>query len=654
VRAADPLALLLPWIALFPLLTAAVNGFGGKRIGREVAGWIACAGVFSSFVLGLRCCFGLLELPAGPERVLKDVIGTWISAGDLHVTLSFVFDPLSAVMVLVVTGVGFLIHVYSIGYMEHDEDVQRYFAYLNLFTFAMLVLVLAGNLPMMFIGWEGVGLCSYLLIGFWFTDPKNATAGRKAFLVNRVGDFGFLIGMFLVFTTLHTLDFAEIASSQFLRLAAPTTLTIATLCLFLGATGKSAQIPLFVWLPDAMAGPTPVSALIHAATMVTAGVYMICRMSALFVAAPLTLSIVAGVGAITALGAGLIALTQNDIKRVLAYSTISQLGYMFLAAGAQAFDAATFHLFTHAFFKALLFLGAGAVIHDLAGEQDVRRMGGLKRWLPTTYITFLIAAAAIAGIPPLAGFFSKDEILWRVLENFLQGHGVYWLGLWLIGIAVAALTAGYMFRLVALVFFGSFRGAPEALLKPAEKSAPMMKVLVALAGLTAVVGFFGVPEALGGSYRWGGFLQPVWARGNEVQLPLAHGHWAEVLHTALVLGISGLVAWRTLDLFKSWPVHLPSWLLEDPVFPAIRRRAEVAFGVDEAFRRWIVEPLYAGAARLWQVFDVGVIDKAVNGTADSVGRLAGWARGMQTGTVNLYAVVMTVGVILLLLSFTLI
>jgi NADH-quinone oxidoreductase subunit L len=439
-------------IPLLPLVGFLINAFLGRRFPKAVSGGIACLVMVASFVVSVMAA---LAASRAAEHAIQQTVFNWIPSGDFQIPFALRVDPLASLMILVVTGIGSLIHIYSTAYMheESDSEYARYFSYLNLFAAFMLVLVLGANFPVMFVGWEGVGLCSYLLIGFWFRKKSAADAGKKAFVVNRIGDFGFILGMLLLFATFSTLDFQEIASKVAARApeaAGWGVITLATLLLFVGATGKSAQIPLYVWLPDAMEGPTPVSALIHAATMVTAGVYMIGRNSVLFTHAPHTLAIVAGIGVATALMAGTIGLVQNDIKRVLAYSTVSQLGYMFLAMGVGAYAAGIFHLYTHAFFKALLFLGSGAVIRALAGEQDLRNMGGLKKALPITYWTFLIGALAIAGIAPLSGFFSKDEILFR---TFSAGRTV----MWAIGLMTAFLTATYMFRLVFLAFHGERR-----------------------------------------------------------------------------------------------------------------------------------------------------------------------------------------------------
>ena len=461
----------LALIPLFPFVGFLINAFFGRRLSKAVSGGVACLAMIASFAASAVAVWQMLGQP-GPVRAVTQNVYQWIASGDLQIDFALRVDPLASVMILVITGIGSLIHIYSTAYMheETDSEYARYFSYLNLFAAFMLVLVLGTTFPVLFVGWEGVGLCSYLLIGFWHRKQSAIDAGKKAFVVNRIGDFAFILGMLLLWTTFGTLDFQSLAA-QVASLppeAGFGVITIATLLLFIGATGKSAQIPLYVWLPDAMEGPTPVSALIHAATMVTAGVYMIGRNAELFSHAPDTLLIVAIVGGVTALMAGTIGLVQNDIKRVLAYSTVSQLGYMFLAMGMGAYAAGIFHLYTHAFFKALLFLGSGAVIHALAGEQDIRNMGGLKNGLPITYWTFLIGAIAIAGVPGLAGFFSKDEILWRTFAN---GHWI----LWTIGVLTSLLTATYMFRLVFLTFHGERRHAAAAPAHPEEEEPTAMR-----------------------------------------------------------------------------------------------------------------------------------------------------------------------------------
>ncbi len=531
-------------LALIPLLPFAgflVNALFGKRLPKSISGGIACAAMIAAFGVSVAAVMAMLGTPG---RAIEQTVYTWIASGDLHIGASFYVDPLASVMILVITGIGSLIHIYSTAYMhdESDSEFARYFSYLNLFAAFMLVLVLGANLPMLFVGWEGVGLCSYLLIGFWYKKQSAIDAGKKAFVVNRIGDFAFLLGTLLLFSQFATLDFQGIAAkvSALPVEAGWGVLSVASLLLFIGATGKSAQIPLYTWLPDAMEGPTPVSALIHAATMVTAGVYMIGRNAVLFSHTPETMQVVAVIGAATALFAGTIGIVQNDIKRVLAYSTVSQLGYMFLAMGVGAFGAGIFHLYTHAFFKALLFLGSGAVIHALHGEQDLRHMGGLKKDLPITYWTFLIGAIAIAGVPGLAGFFSKDEILWK---TFAGGHTL----LWVIGILTALLTATYMFRLVFMAFHGQRRPAPAAAhaagahghgashaaghghLHDAPPAMALALIVLAIGSVAA--GYVGVPAVLGGNNLIEHYLEPSFhasgasaSHGAEGALPPAeHG-----------------------------------------------------------------------------------------------------------------------------------
>jgi NADH-quinone oxidoreductase subunit L len=546
----------LSLIPLLPFLGFLVNAFFGRRLPKSVSGGLACAVMLGSFVISALEVMRLIGMDPG-AREIEQTLFTWIASGDFVIDAAFRLDPLSAVMILVITGIGSLIHIYSTSYMheETDSEFARYFSYLNLFVFFMLLLVLGSNVLMMFVGWEGVGLCSYLLIGYYYVRKSASDAANKAFIVKRVGDYAFILGSLLLFVTLGTFDFKQITAAVAAMPPEATfgVLSLIALLFFIGATGKSAQIPLYVWLPDAMEGPTPVSALIHAATMVTAGVYMIGRTSELFMHAPVTMGIVAIIGAATALFAGTIGLVQNDIKRVLAYSTVSQLGYMFLAMGVGAFGAGIFHLYTHAFFKALLFLGSGAVIHALHGEQDIRNMGGLKKHLPITYWTFIVGAIAIAGIPPLAGFFSKDEILF---ETFYRGHT--WL--WVVGIITSFLTATYMWRLVHLTFHGAPRfqlaahgphspdphDAPEPAhthpahpahqthpahpahpahlahpVTPHDAPLPMAFALIVLAIGSVLAGFIGIPHALGGHNVLHEWLQPV--VGSHAPAPAAPG-----------------------------------------------------------------------------------------------------------------------------------
>jgi NADH-quinone oxidoreductase subunit L len=635
-------------IALLPFLGFLVNASVGRRLSKALSGGVACAAIIASFVVAAAAVFRLLAL-APEQRVIEDRIFSWITSGTFRADFTLLLDPLSAVMILVVTGIGSLIHIYSTAYMheETSSEYARYFSYLNLFAAFMLVLVLGANFLVMFVGWEGVGLCSYLLIGFWFQKKSAADAGKKAFIVNRIGDFGFILGVLLLWTAFGTIDFRAVAESVAGYAPEETfgRLSLITLLLFVGATGKSAQIPLYVWLPDAMEGPTPVSALIHAATMVTAGVYMIGRNAVLFSHAPETLTIVAVIGAATALMAGTIGLVQNDIKRVLAYSTVSQLGYMFLAMGVGAFGAGIFHLYTHAFFKALLFLGSGAVIHALAGEQDLRRMGGLKSQLPITYWTFLIGALAIAGVPGLAGFFSKDEILFRTFAN---GHQV----LWIVGILTSLLTALYMFRLVFLAFHGAPRHPAGAAQHPAGTHAlhdappAMALALVVLAVGSILAGYIGLPHALGGSNRLEQFLAPsLEAHATESE----HAAANEGLELAL-MGVSTLVAAAGIGLAVFF--FLRNRAAADQAarrFAGIHRVLENKYYVDEIYDAAIVQPIHIVSREgLWQRLDVRVIDGAVNGVAETVGGMGELLRRLQTGSVRAYAASVFVGVVCIL------
>ncbi|MEW5874326.1 MAG: NADH-quinone oxidoreductase subunit L [Candidatus Zixiibacteriota bacterium] len=611
---------LLWTIPLWPLLGFLLNGFFGRRWGRSVTTTVACGSVLVSFIISLGSFFALLGLD--PRQVIVRPL-QWIQVGGFDVSFGFLLDPLSAVMILVVTGVGFLIHVYSAGYMAHDPDQPRYFAFLNLFVFFMLMLVLGDNFLTLYIGWEGVGLCSYLLIGFWFRKPSAARAGMKAFVVNRIGDFGFAIAIFLIFWQFGSVDYLTVFErAPGAVAAAGGILTAIGLLLFLGATGKSAQIPLYIWLPDAMEGPTPVSALIHAATMVTAGVYMVARCSTIFALAPVTLTVVAIIGAATALMAATMALVQNDIKKVLAYSTISQLGYMFLALGVGAFSAGIFHLMTHAFFKALLFLGAGSVIHALANEQDIRRMGGLKSKLPTTYWTFAVAALAIAGIPPLAGFVSKDEILWYSFSSPI-GH---W-GLWLVGTITAGLTAFYMFRLVFLTFHGQSRVAPDV--HPHESPGSMARPLMALGVLSIIGGWIGWPHILGGGAWFEEFLSPVFAHADHT-LALHEAHHSAALEYGL-MGVSVLVAVLGIALAHRWYIRSPQSVENLRLrFVGVYNLLLNKYWVDEIYQALIVNPLIRGSRAIYKHFDLGVIDGAANGLATLAQNVA--AAGVRSST----------------------
>jgi NADH-quinone oxidoreductase subunit L len=553
-----------------------------------------------------------------------------------------VLDQLSAVMVLVVSGVGFLIHVYSIGYMHGDRGFRRFFTYLNLFVFAMLVLVLGGNFLVMFVGWEGVGLCSYLLIGYYYEKKSAADAGKKAFVVNRIGDFGFLLAILLVYWHFGTLDFAVVAHKA---PAASKELVLAiTLLLFLGATGKSAQIPLYFWLPDAMEGPTPVSALIHAATMVTAGVYMVARTHFLYDLAPLSQAVVASVGCLTAFYAASIAFAQRDLKRILAYSTISQLGYMFVGVGLGAYAAGIFHLMTHAFFKALLFLAAGSVMHALHGELDIYKMGGLRKQLPVTFWTFLLATIAIAGIPPFAGFFSKDEILWNAFSKHLAGVPHGWnVALYTLGLLTAGMTAFYMFRAVLLAFFGASRMDPEVEAHVHESPRVMTTPLIVLAVLSIVGGFVGVPHVLGGGGRFGAWLAPL--LGGEA----AAEHYPPQLElTLMVLSVGVAVVGILLALlFYRQRTELPARVVA--AMPRLHRVVWNKYYVDQLNDWAVVNPVKRVSTNfLWGFVDTWIIDGAVNGVAwlaKACGRV--FAR-MQTGRIYTYATFILFGALILL------
>jgi NADH-quinone oxidoreductase subunit L len=638
-------------IPLLPFLGFLLNAGAGRRLAKPVSGGVACAAMLASFAVSAMAVLRLVALP--PEsRAIALHLFTWISSGEFTVPFALRLDPLAAVMILVITGIGSLIHIYSTAYMyeERDSEFARYFSYLNLFAAFMLVLVLGANFLVLFVGWEGVGLCSYLLIGFWYEKKSASDAGKKAFIVNRIGDFGFILGVLLIFWQFGTLDFQQVAR-KIAGLGAESSfgpISIITLLLFVGATGKSAQIPLYIWLPDAMEGPTPVSALIHAATMVTGGVYMIGRNAVLFSHAPETLAIVAVIGAATALMAGTIGLVQNDIKRVLAYSTVSQLGYMFLAMGVGAYAAGIFHLYTHAFFKALLFLGSGAVIHALAGEQDLRRMGGLKNELPLTYWTFVIGALALAGVPGLAGFFSKDEILYR---TFAGGHTL----LWAVGMLTSLLTAVYMFRLVFLAFHGErARTEPHGeTLHDAHvghghlHDAPpaMALALIVLAVGSVAAGYVGLPHALGGSNRIEQFLAP-----SFTVVPEEHAVEASESLELGLMGVSSLVALGGIAIAAFF--FLRNRDAADRMaarFGGVYRLLSNKYYVDEIYDTTIVQPIrILSEEGLWRRVDVRGIDGAVNGVAETVGGLSGLLRRLQTGSVRAYAASLFAGVVLVL------
>lgn len=621
-------------ILLFPLLGFLSNLLLGRQLGRTFTTLVGPLAVFAALGQSIWACIALWS---GEAAQLRETIWPWMHIGSLQIDVGFQLDPLSALFLLIITGIGFLIHVYSTGYMADEEHYGRFFAFLNLFVFFMLLLVLGDNLLLMFVGWEGVGLCSYLLIGFYHEKISAGAAAKKAFLFNRVGDFGVLSAVLLLFVHLGTLRFDEINAHAAEHLeTGGLAVTLITLLLFLGATGKSAQIPLYAWLPDAMEGPTPVSALIHAATMVTAGLYLIAKLSFLFILAPFTLGTIAVLGALTAFLGATVALTQTDIKKVLAYSTVSQLGYMFLAMGVGAFGAGIFHVLTHAFFKALLFLGAGSVIHALHHQQDMRWMGGLRHKLPWTYATMLIGTLAISGIPFFSGFFSKDEILWSA---FSSPHGSFWL--WLVGFLTAGLTSFYMFRMLYLTFHGTYRGEHEDQVHESPQS--MVLPLVLLAILAATGGFLGVPHAL-----------HVLPHGLEHYF---HGFFAEIsLHGSVVTEL-GLMAASVVLAFISWGLArrryrrgVPRAIDPDSLLAGAQRFSLNSWNTNEAYATAVIFPLQQIArGLLWKIVDRYFIEGLLHGVVHLHQMLGNSLRRLQNGSVQHYAMVFTVSTFLLLL-----
>ena len=624
--------LLIAILLIAPLIGFVINSIFRTSQNCKTSGSIATFAIFVSFVCSLLAFFQLVE-QTSIERQLVANYFSWIHVGNLQINASFIIDEISVIMALIITGVGTLIHLFSIGYMDEDRRPAKYFAYLNLFVFNMLVLVLASNLPLMFVGWEGVGLCSYLLIGFWFSDPQKASAGMKAFIMNRIGDAALILGMFLIFIYLETLEFSDINLSAFGILEGgyntPEWWTVAALLLFVGATGKSAQIPLYTWLPDAMAGPTPVSALIHAATMVTAGVYMIVRLHAFYLVSPLAMSVIAIVGVLTVVFAASIGIAQNDIKKILAYSTISQLGYMFLAVGVGAFSAALFHLTTHAFFKALMFLGAGSVIHAMQGQQDIRKMGGLKKSMPITYTTFLIGWLAIIGFPLFSGFFSKDEILWMSFHS-PRGHIL----LWFLGVLGAGLTAFYMTRLMLLTFWGKEAWREDPATHPHESPYTMTLPLIVLGFLSMVGGFIGIPHIIGH------FLHIPHLLEEWLVMPQVPGLMpANTSVEGLLMGASILVVLIFVGLAFYF---VPQNTLESR-FPKTYKLVSHKYWIDEGYDLWIVRPFVHLSQKLWQYIDVGLIDKATYKITDIIKASGVSLSQMQNGSLQQYAMYMLLG-----------
>lgn len=628
--------LLYVLIPLLPFLGFLLNGLLNRKLSGTVAGLIGSGAVLGSFLISV-----LLFVNFQYQYTVQ--LFDWIEVGSLQIPFSYQIDQLSLIMLLLVTGVGFLIHVYSIGYMHHDENVGKFFSFLNLFIFSMLVLVLGSNFVILFIGWEGVGLCSYLLIGFWNTNTDYNNAAKKAFIINRIGDLGFLLGIFLIYLTFNSVQYAEVfqkASLGDFGNYGVGICTAITLLLFVGAMGKSAQLPLFTWLPDAMAGPTPVSALIHAATMVTAGVYMVLRANVLFTLAPDTLQVVAIVGAATALFAATIGLAQNDIKKVLAYSTVSQLGYMFLALGVMGYSTALFHVLTHAFFKALMFLGAGSVIHAMSNEQDLRRMGGLRKALPVTFFTFLIGCLAISGIPPFSGFFSKDEILAHAFEHNKV--------LWAMGLLTAFLTAFYMFRLLFLAFFGEFRGTEEQKQHLHESPASMTLPLIALAILAAVGGFMGAPMLTGGHHYLADYLAPIFTYSRRI-LPAAFAPETNHGTELMLIGLS--VAAGVLGIALAYVQYVVR--ARRPADDAARRSAPESlvynkYYIDELYNTLFTRPVMALSSGLYKFVESRMISPVVGSLGRVVDGGGVLLRYVQTGAVETYLMLMVIGIVLIL------
>lgn len=629
-----PTELLCALIPLFPLLGFLINGIGFRRVPNGLAGAIATVAVLASFLTS-AFLFGAFMGQAsqtGNAGPLIAPLFDWISVGDLHINFSFQIDQLSLIMLLVVTGVGSLIHLYSIGYMSHDEGFGKFMAFLNLFVFFMLLLVMGSNYVIMFIGWEGVGLCSYLLIGFWNTNTSYNNAARKAFVMNRIGDLGFLLGIFAIINTFGTTEYVDVFRQATSLPMGDKTILLITLLLFVGAMGKSAQIPLYTWLPDAMAGPTPVSALIHAATMVTAGIYMVVRSNVLYTLAPLTLDIIGGIAIATALLAASIGLLQNDIKKVLAYSTVSQLGYMFLGLSATAYTAGMFHVITHAFFKALLFLAAGSVIHAMSDEQDIRNMGGLRKALPVTFWTFLIGTVAISGLPPFAGFFSKDEILAHVFDHNKL--------LWVLGVLGSGLTSFYMFRLLFLTFFGEFRGTDEQRHHLHESPATMTAPLVFLAILSAVGGLINLP----GSGWLGDFMAPLFEGSRKVNPEAFAQSTVESSTEYILMAVSAGVALLALGL--AYVLYITRRAVPAPESAGRSLPEQVVYNkyyVDEFYEATIVRPVRGLSDALYS-FGEGLVDGVVNGVAWVVRQSSAQLRLLQNGSIGFYVLAMVVSI----------
>jgi NADH-quinone oxidoreductase subunit L len=655
---------MIAWIIFFPLIGALINGLlfasglwrqvlgGDEHTGRRVVSFLGCGVILISAIISSIMFFKLRALDPAQKQVIQELF-VWIPSGDFTAKFEFLFDSLSCAMALVVTWISFLIHVYSIGYMHEDPGYSRYFTYLNMFVFFMLVLVLGNNFPLMFVGWEGVGLASYLLIGFWYDDAAKATAGRKAFIVNRIGDFGFILGIFLIFFVFGSVNYQEVFKKaldvEFMSTVPVVAVTVVALLLFVGAVGKSAQFPLYVWLPDAMAGPTPVSALIHAATMVTAGIYMVARCNVFYSESPVAQMVVVSVAAFTAFLAATIAVTQNDIKKVLAYSTVSQLGYMFMGVGIGAYAAGMFHLVTHAFFKALLFLGSGSVIHALSGEQDIRRMGGLRRFLPITSYTFLAGTLAISGVPLFSGFFSKDEILGALYE---KGYTIHWI----IALLTAVLTAFYMIRLYIRTFEGKTRMGEETKHHVHESPLSMIIPLLILAVLSVIGGYIGIPEFMG---------KLVGVQPDIFQQFLTPSIFIEEISRTVhhLIGDWALVGLSTAAAFLGIGMAIYMYVVRPSLPEEIAKSPTVSPFYLGSYGKWFVDEIYdvafvrtfVGLSRrvLWAVFDVIIIDGLVNGIADIAKEASGIVRTAQAGILRFYAAVMAIGALAILIYIVL-
>jgi NADH-quinone oxidoreductase subunit L len=613
------------FVPLLPLLGFLAVAFLGKSVGHMVAAIIACTSVLLSFIVSI-----IVFRHVGYNGSMTVTLFDWIHAGDFSASFGFLADPLSCLFMLIITGVGFLIHVYSVGYMHGDEGFSRFFSYLNLFVFFMLLLVMGDNYLVMFVGWEGVGLCSYLLIGFWFKNQEYNSAANKAFIMNRIGDLGMLLGIILIVMNLGTVQYSNVFQDA--STLSTSTLTAIAVLLFVGAIGKSAQIPLYTWLPDAMAGPTPVSALIHAATMVTAGIYMVARNNVIYSLAPAALEMVAWVGVATALLAATIAVAQNDIKKILAYSTVSQLGLMFLALGLGSYTSGIFHVATHAFFKALLFLGAGSVIHALSGEQDIRNMGGLRKHLPVTFLTILIGVLAISGIPPFAGFFSKDEILAVAFEHSKA--------LWALALLTSLLTAFYMFRFLFLIFFGKVRASKQTMDHIHESPKSITIPLIVLAVLSTVGGFMGIPEALGGSHWLASYLSPVLGEPESSHL----SHSTEYALMGMIVVLTGVIIVSAYMGFVKRAAVPPT----DENTKGLLRTLLNKYYVDENYHLLIVRPLYWISAQLESIIERMGIDKLVNSFGKGVIVGSRNARFLQDGGLGFYIFVMVISIVIIL------